>query len=434
MVSAQTFLDRSGHNCGLISVNGAYTGIDGNTGAAVDLPALQLGSNDLVNMALCAHPLQTEAIRDRYALAFNYTDCDWVHAIPRRVLDQLAGKTLNIFFSEPLLGTAYDGLCEADAYRAVLNGRGFDIFRGVHPSEPLGILRDWAEASGIRLKVFLGEQNEPDTTYHDIYFYCGRDFCAARFEDNHCLTFLREADQFRNLRYKIGSFNGRWRFHRALLVAALAGMDRGGEALVTWMHPPDDFTKVSFAESGLRQLVLAGQEKLAERQPWRFAVHEVPEADPTWSGLTSGGDSGFGNAALGHLNSVFQMYPKCAAILVSETNFFIHRPNISEKTLLAMTALRPFIVAAPPGTLALIRSLGFKTFPELFDESYDEIEDHEQRLSAVAEEIRRWLARPREEMREMLIGMRNRLFHNNNYLLSHLTDKMAKRIINEISE
>ena len=48
---------------------------------------------------------------------------------------------------------------------------------------------------------------------------------------------------------------------------------------------------------------------------------------------------------------------------------------ITEKTWRCMYNKRPFIIAGNKGTLAHLHSLGFKTFPHIFDESYDDLSD-----------------------------------------------------------
>lgn len=48
---------------------------------------------------------------------------------------------------------------------------------------------------------------------------------------------------------------------------------------------------------------------------------------------------------------------------------------ITEKTWRCMFNKRPFIIVGNKGTLAHLHSLGFKTFPHIFDESYDNLDD-----------------------------------------------------------
>ena len=55
----------------------------------------------------------------------------------------------------------------------------------------------------------------------------------------------------------------------------------------------------------------------------------------------------------------------------TETVYFGRRLHITEKTFKAIALEMPFVLVAPAGSLAYLRSYGFKTFASVFDESYD---------------------------------------------------------------
>lgn len=91
--------------------------------------------------------------------------------------------------------------------------------------------------------------------------------------------------------------------------------------------------------------------------------------------------------------------------IVNETLFYdenyqhtFHKPMgtgsmcISEKTYRCFALQHPFILLARPGTLAELRRQGFKTFSPWIDESYDLIENDEERFNAVFKEICRLMA------------------------------------------
>jgi hypothetical protein len=60
----------------------------------------------------------------------------------------------------------------------------------------------------------------------------------------------------------------------------------------------------------------------------------------------------------------------------TETVYFGKRLHITEKTFKAIALEMPFVLVAPAGSLEYMRSYGFKTFGDVFDESYDlEIDD-----------------------------------------------------------
>jgi hypothetical protein len=77
--------------------------------------------------------------------------------------------------------------------------------------------------------------------------------------------------------------------------------------------------------------------------------------------------------------------------IVPETSFFPIEPNAdlllcSEKSYKALIS-QPFIVFARPGLLSYLHDNGFKTFPDMFDESYDEIEDDLERFNFIINQI-----------------------------------------------
>tara|TARA_B110000211_G_scaffold226068_1_gene279167 strand:- start:69 stop:584 length:516 start_codon:yes stop_codon:yes gene_type:complete len=98
--------------------------------------------------------------------------------------------------------------------------------------------------------------------------------------------------------------------------------------------------------------------------------------------------------------------------IVTETVFNYPYPYITEKTMRPITSKRPFIVIGALGTLALLKSKGFKTFSSIIDESYDEILDHSDRFDSVTEDIRRFVTQPIEKIRQDVTSVIETLEHN----------------------
>jgi len=69
--------------------------------------------------------------------------------------------------------------------------------------------------------------------------------------------------------------------------------------------------------------------------------------------------------------------------VVLETLFDDDRLHLTEKSLRPIACGQPFILCATHGSLAYLRSYGFRTFGDVIDESYDEILDPLERLQAV---------------------------------------------------
>ena len=61
---------------------------------------------------------------------------------------------------------------------------------------------------------------------------------------------------------------------------------------------------------------------------------------------------------------------------------------ITEKTYRAL-CFHPTIIAGNKGILKYLKKIGFATFPNFFDESYDDIENDHDRMLAVVNEVDR---------------------------------------------
>ena len=91
---------------------------------------------------------------------------------------------------------------------------------------------------------------------------------------------------------------------------------------------------------------------------------------------------------------------------------------IDEKIFKPIVYLHPFICFANPNTLSYFRDWGFETFPELFDESYDEINDHDERLEFVIKQIEQISKLPLDEMHDLYNKVYPKLVRNRDLLLS----------------
>ena len=69
----------------------------------------------------------------------------------------------------------------------------------------------------------------------------------------------------------------------------------------------------------------------------------------------------------------------------------------SEKTYKPIVLLQPFILLAAEGSLALLRSRGFKTFHPFIDETYDIIENDDLRMEYIVNEVDRLSKQTKEQ-------------------------------------
>ena len=61
---------------------------------------------------------------------------------------------------------------------------------------------------------------------------------------------------------------------------------------------------------------------------------------------------------------------------------------LCEKSYKPLACQHPILMAATQGNLAYLRSQGFETFPELWDETYDDISDWRKRMQAIVDIVR----------------------------------------------
>jgi len=111
-------------------------------------------------------------------------------------------------------------------------------------------------------------------------------------------------------------------------------------------------------------------------------------------------------------NSLAPAYINSFVDIINETRFAQPSANFSEKVFQAMQYQKPFIVVGPPKTLEYIRSMGFKTFNDFWDESYDDELHHGERLAKIFDLIDQIMNTPLADLRTMYDKMRDTVQHN----------------------
>ena len=76
------------------------------------------------------------------------------------------------------------------------------------------------------------------------------------------------------------------------------------------------------------------------------------------------------------------------AYVVTETVYHGRRHHLTEKTFKPICQQIPFVLVSTTGSLEYLRSYGFKTFGDFWDESYDQISDDRLRLLAIADVLK----------------------------------------------
>jgi hypothetical protein len=78
-------------------------------------------------------------------------------------------------------------------------------------------------------------------------------------------------------------------------------------------------------------------------------------------------------------------YEKTLVSVCTETSFHSNIMAITEKVIKPIKYKHPFVLLGARGILAKLKSFGYRTFDAWWDESYDDIEDHVERLEKIVE-------------------------------------------------
>ena len=93
------------------------------------------------------------------------------------------------------------------------------------------------------------------------------------------------------------------------------------------------------------------------------------------------------------VDPVKHLYDESLVNIITETYFFNKIIHITEKTYKPIAFMQPFILVAAAGSLKHIKDMGFKTFDQFWDESYDlEVDDKKRftMIMSLIESISKW--------------------------------------------
>jgi hypothetical protein len=98
----------------------------------------------------------------------------------------------------------------------------------------------------------------------------------------------------------------------------------------------------------------------------------------------------------------------------------------TEKTFKACAYYHPFLIVGQQGLLKLLKNMGFETYENMFDESYDRIQGFDARLDAIIKNIDYFKTKPYD------LETQRRLQHNHDHFFDQTLVK--SRMITEIIE
>ena len=135
-------------------------------------------------------------------------------------------------------------------------------------------------------------------------------------------------------------------------------------------------------------------------------------------------------------DETIDIYKSSYISLVTETFFYEDDYIITEKVYKPIIHYHPFIVLGSPYTLKHMRSIGFKTFGDYWDESYDEEENNDKRFEKVFNLLMKFDKMPIEELHKLYIDMIPTLKYNYELIvgrgsMKQLTENLEKNITEE---
>lgn len=116
--------------------------------------------------------------------------------------------------------------------------------------------------------------------------------------------------------------------------------------------------------------------------------------------------------------------------IVAETRIDSEYFFISEKTFKPLAFYHPFVILGPQGILHYLRSIGFETYENVFDESYDNESDLESRLKKIVETIKNYKQLPYDNIVQGKIKHNHDLFFN----VDIVNERFRSEIIHPIFE
>ncbi len=124
--------------------------------------------------------------------------------------------------------------------------------------------------------------------------------------------------------------------------------------------------------------------------------------------------------------------------IVTETAFYdkqshgINSTFITEKTMKCFPTFHPFIMIGRPHSLLALKKLGYQTFNPMIDESYDSIENDDDRLSMIFLEIHKLMSKTPADWIVWQTQIKEIVIHNNNIFKSSGTNYSSINNIKDV--
>lgn len=208
--------------------------------------------------------------------------------------------------------------------------------------------------------------------------------------------------------------NWRYTLHRHIVMSYLSNKQGNYSWYINNKKTLDKTSWVNFTElsSKIREQVEAGEKWL---QTSHLFLDKTDDPVPH-----NGQESCWPTGHYGVTDEYITKMRECFVAVVNETRFSQLTGNISEKFIDAVKADCAIVLVAPPHSLEYAQKLGFKTFSDFWDESYDTEIDPMKRMSKILETLEYIdgldLLKLYEEMKPILTHNAEHLFTLKHYI------------------
>lgn len=214
--------------------------------------------------------------------------------------------------------------------------------------------------------------------------------------------------------------NYRYEGIREMLVAYLVGKGYDKQTYLTFYHHHVDEEmrkRLSFEPEKLGEkwaIIKSGIDNMQPQLPYILDASNPKIVSPITESIP---DISMVHNIRNLSTMLSDYYTLTFAFIYCESRPFSPRSEMSEKTINPILAMRPFLPFAAPYFLKSLRELGFKTFNDFWDESFDEIEDNCERFKAYLDVVDFIYQQDFETLKEMGQQMLPIIEHNRIHLL-----------------
>ena len=115
--------------------------------------------------------------------------------------------------------------------------------------------------------------------------------------------------------------------------------------------------------------------------------------------------------------------------VVTETVFYYDKLHLTEKIFKPIVSKQPFMLLAAPGNLAYLKSYGFKTFDSVLDESYDFIQDPDQRTEAIVCQLHWYCGLSNKDKTDVMRAIEPIVLHNFHHFYSEFKHIITRELL-----